>query len=160
MDLCFFFFSSRRRHTRCALVTGVQTCALPIFNLGLVALLFPQARVVWCRRDPRDIAISIYSENFALNSRFATDLDAIAHSIALQTRLMRHWQSVLPLPIHELRYESLVESPETEARRLIGFLGLDWEPACLEFHRSNRAVQPPSRWPDRNRKSNRRNTTH
>src|SRR3546814_14349377 len=59
---------------------------------------------------------------------------------------MRHWQSVLPLPIHELRYESLVESPETEARRLIGFLGLDWEPACLEFHRSNRAVQTPSRW--------------
>src|SRR3546814_17997897 len=59
---------------------------------------------------------------------------------------MRHWQSVLPLPIHELRYESLVESPETEARRLIGFLGLDWEPACLEFHRSNRAVQTPTRW--------------
>src|SRR3546814_10791682 len=59
---------------------------------------------------------------------------------------MRHWQSVLPLPIHELRYEALVESPEAEARRLIGFLGLDWEPACLEFHRSNRTVQTPSRW--------------
>src|SRR3546814_19331438 len=82
----------------------------------------------------------------SLNSRFATYLYAIAHSIALQTRLMRHWQSVLPLPIHELRYESLVESPETEARRLNGFLGLDWEPACLEFHRSNRPVQTPSRW--------------
>src|SRR3546814_13260238 len=120
---------------------------LNYFNLGLVALLFPQARVVWCRRDPRDIAISIYSESFALNSRFATDLDAIAHSIALQTRLMRHWQSVLPLPIHELRYESLVESPDTEARRFVGFLGLDWDTALLVFQRTPRAVHTPRRGP-------------
>lgn len=140
------YLQAASRHAAADVLRLVDKTPLNYFNLGLVALLFPQARVVWCRRDPRDIAISIYSENFALNSRFATDLDAIAHSIALQTRLMRHWQSVLPLPIHELRYEALVESPETEARRLIGFLGLDWEPACLEFHRSNRTVQTPSRW--------------
>src|SRR3546814_7391662 len=114
------YLQAASRHAAADVLRLVDKTPLNYFNLGLVALLFPQARVVWCRRDPRDIAISIYSESFALNSRFATDLDAIAHSIALQTRLMRHWQSVLPLPIHELRYESLVESPETEARRLIG----------------------------------------
>lgn len=119
---------------------------LNYYNLGLVALLFPHARVVWCRRDPRDIALSIYSENFSLDSRFATDLGDIGHAIAMQVRLMRHWQSVLPLPILALEYESLVESPESEARRLIDFAGLPWNPACLDFHRSKRGVQTPSRW--------------
>ena len=124
----------------------VDKSPLNYFNLGLAAMLFPRARVIWCRRDPRDIALSIYSENFALDARFATDLEAIAHSIALQTRLMRHWQSALPLPIHELQYEALVESPESQARALVAFLGLPWESGCLQFHRSNRAVQTPSRW--------------
>ena len=140
------YLQAASRHAPENVLRLVDKTPLNYFNLGLATMLFPRARVVWCRRDPRDIAISIYSENFALDARFATDLEAIGHSIALQTRLMRHWQSVLPLPIHELQYETLVESPETEARRLIGFLGLDWEPACLEFHRSNRAVQTPSRW--------------
>ncbi len=124
----------------------VDKSPLNYFNLGLIALLFPRARVIWCRRDPRDIALSIYSENFALDAQFATQLGDIAHSIALQTRLMRHWQSTLPLPIHELRYEALVESPEPQAKALIAFLGLPWEGACLEFHRSSRVVQTPSRW--------------
>ena len=140
------YLEAAARHAPGSVLRLVDKSPLNYFNLGLAALLFPRARVIWCRRDPRDIALSIYSENFALDAQFATGLDAIAHSIALQTRLMRHWQSVLPLPIHELRYESLVESPEPEARRLLAFLDLPWEPACLEFHRSNRAVQTPSRW--------------
>src|SRR5690606_23283490 len=140
------YLQAASRNAAADVLRLVDKSPLNYFNLGLAALLFPRARVVWCRRDPRDIAISIYSENFALDARFATGLEAIAHSISLQTRLMRHWQSVLPLPIHELRYEALVESPEAEARSLVDFLGLDWEPACLEFHRSKRTVQTPSRW--------------
>lgn len=140
------YLQAASRHAPGDALRLVDKTPLNYFNLGLAAMLFPRARIVWCRRDPRDIAISIYSENFALDAQFSTSLDAIAHSIALQTRLMRHWQSVLPLPIHELQYEALVESPETEARSLVDFLGLDWEPACLEFHRSNRTVQTPSRW--------------
>jgi cytochrome c-type biogenesis protein CcmH/NrfG len=140
------YLAAASRHAPANALRLVDKSPLNYFNLGLIALLFPRARVVWCRRDPRDIALSIYSENFSLDAPFATDLDAIAHSIALQTRLMRHWQSTLPLPIHELQYEALVESPEPQAKALIAFLGLPWESACLEFHRSNRAVQTPSRW--------------
>jgi tetratricopeptide (TPR) repeat protein len=140
------YLEAASRHAPATALRLVDKSPLNYFNLGLVALLFPRSRVIWCRRDPRDIALSIYSENFALDAPFATDLEAIAHSIALQTRLMRHWQSVLPLPIHELQYEALVESPEPQARGMIAFLGLPWESACLEFHRSNRAVQTPSRW--------------
>jgi hypothetical protein len=119
---------------------------LNFFHLGWIARMFPGARVVWCRRDPRDVAISIYGENFALNETLATDFAGLGHYISLQHRLMRHWQQVLPLPILEFQYEALVGSPEESTRALFEFVGLAWNPAFLEFHRSTRAVQTPSRW--------------
>ena len=124
----------------------VDKAPLNFFHLGLVARLFPRARVIWCRRDPRDIAVSVYAENFALDERLATDLGDIGHYINLQTRLMRHWQAQLPLPVMELVYEELALDPEPVARRLVAFAGLEWDPSCLEFHRSERGVQTPSRW--------------
>lgn len=114
--------------------------------LGLAALMFPRARVIWCRRDPRDIAVSIYGENFSLDEPFATSMHGIGRYIAGQERLMRHWQATLPLPILELHYEDLVRDIEPQARRLVDFLGLPWDPACLQFHQSAGFVQTPSRW--------------
>ena len=124
----------------------VDKAPLNFFLLDLVARLFPHAHVVWCRRDPRDIAISVYGENFALEERLSTDLADIGRYINLQTRLMRHWQAHSPLPVFELCYEQLAVEPEPVARRLLAFLGLDWNPGVLEFHRSGRGVQTPSRW--------------
>jgi Sulfotransferase family len=109
-------------------------------------MLFADARIVWCRRDPRDVALSIYSESFSPLSGYATDLDDIRFFIEGQERLMRHWQSVSPLPILEVRYEDVVTHTETQARSLIDFAGLPWDAACLEFHRSGRSVQTLSRW--------------
>lgn len=134
------------RHAPDDVVRLVDKAPLNFFHLGLVALMFPNARVIWCRRDPRDVAVSIYGENFSLEEKLATSLDGIGHYINLQNKLMRHWQSVLPLRILESDYESLVSSPETEARRIIDFAGLPWDPACLDFHLSERGVQTPSRW--------------
>ncbi|GAB3508343.1 tetratricopeptide repeat-containing sulfotransferase family protein [Pseudoxanthomonas daejeonensis] len=124
----------------------VDKAPLNFFHLGLIALLFPRARVIWCRRDPRDIAVSVYGENFSLDEKLATDLEDIGHYINTQVRLMRHWQASLSIPILELDYEQLATRPEEQARRLIEFAGLPWDPACLEFHRSERGVQTPSRW--------------
>ena len=115
-------------------------------HVGLIAMLFADARIVWCRRDPRDIALSIFSESFSPLSGYATDLDDIRFFIDEQERLMRHWQSVSPLPILEVRYEDMVTDTEAQARRLIDFAGLPWDPACLQFHRSGRSVQTLSRW--------------
>ena len=115
-------------------------------HLGLIALLFPSARVVWCRRDPFDVALSIYSENFSSSATYATDLSDIAFVIGQQERLMRHWQAVLPLPVMEMHYEDLVGSPEPNMRRLVEFAGLPWSDQCLDFHQSRRPVQTPSRW--------------
>lgn len=134
------------RHAPDTALCLVDKAPLNFLYLGLIAVMFPQARVIWCRRDPRDIAVSIYGENFALNERLCTRLDDIGHYIRLQEQLMRHWQSVLPLPILELNYESLVTAPELQARRVIDFAGLEWNPACLDYHSHGRSTQTPSRW--------------
>ena len=89
-----------------------------------IAMLFADARIVWCRRDPRDIALSIYSESFAPSATYATDLDDIAFAIAQQERLMRHWQAIAALPLLELQYETVVTDTEAQIRRLVDFAGL------------------------------------
>lgn len=140
------YLAAASRHAPADAERLVDKAPTNYYQLGLVARMFPKARVVWCRRDPRDIAVSTYGEDFSPSERSATRLDGIGHAINLQERLMRHWQAVLPLPILELRYEALVSAPEPEARRLLDFVGLPWDPACLAFHRSERGVQTPSRW--------------
>lgn len=133
------------RHAPTSAERLIDKAPLNFMYLGLVALMFPAARVIWCRRDPRDIAVSIYGENFAVEERLATSLEGIGHYINQQNRLMRHWQS-MNLPIMELNYESLVSDIEVQAMKLLSFVGLPWDPACLEFHKSERGVQTPSRW--------------
>jgi tetratricopeptide (TPR) repeat protein len=115
-------------------------------HVGLIAMLFADARVVWCRRDPRDIALSVYSESFAPSAAYATDLDDIRFVIAEQERLMRHWQMLAPLPILEFAYEAVVTDTEARIRDLVGFAGLPWDDRCLRFHDSGRTVQTLSRW--------------
>lgn len=125
---------------------AVDKLPLNFFHLGLIERLFPSARIVWCRRDRRDIALSIYSENFALDSQFATDIDDILWLHDLHIEIMQRWQNALELRVHEVEYESLVADPETHIRGLIDFIGLPWDDACLAFHQLERNVQTPSRW--------------
>ena len=124
----------------------VDKAPLNAFHLDHVAHLFPDARVIWCRRDARDVALSIFSENFTKAATFATSLESIAACINAQHRLMRHWQKVLGLPIFEVEYESLVEDFEPGVRRLLAFCGVEWSSACLDFHHRRRVVRTPSRW--------------
>lgn len=119
---------------------------LNFFQLGLACVLFPNARVVHCRRELRDNALSIWMENFKADQRYATDFDDLAYFSAEYRRLMAHWREHLPLPMLELSYEATVAGVETQARRLTVFLGVPWDARCLDFHRSERAVQTPSRW--------------
>lgn len=121
------------------------------FQLGFAALLFPQARVIHCRRDARDNALSIWMENFNPDQHYATDFGDLAHLRQGYERLMRHWRDSLPLRILEVDYEALVADVETEARRIVEFLDAPWDRRCLDFHESHRAVQTPSRWQVRQR---------
>ncbi len=119
---------------------------LNFFQLAFVALLFPNARVIHCRRDARDNALSIWMENFNVDQRYATDFHDLAFFIAQERRLMAHWHTALPLKILDVQYEDVVADLEGQARRLIAFLGAPWDDRCLHFHRQDRAVQTPSRW--------------
>lgn len=119
---------------------------LNFFHLAFATLLFPQARIVHCRRDARDNALSIWMENFNADQRYATDFEDLACFIAQERRLMAHWQSVLSLSILAIQYEEVVADLEGQARRLIDFLGAPWDDRCLAFHHNARAVQTPSRW--------------
>ncbi|HET9050014.1 MAG TPA: sulfotransferase [Chiayiivirga sp.] len=140
------YLTGASRHAPGTAVRLVDKAPMNFYALGLISLMFPLARIVWCQRDPRDVAISIYAENFSLGERFSTDLAAIGECIVLQQRLMRHWQKVLPNPILELDYQQLVTDPETQSRRLLEFAGLPWHDDCLAFHAGQRGVQTPSRW--------------
>jgi tetratricopeptide (TPR) repeat protein len=117
-----------------------------IFMLGRIAALFPGARVVFCRRDPRDTCLSCYFSLFAAGNLFSYDLIDCAHRCLETDRLMAHWQKVLPLPTLTIDYEKLVGHLESEARRLVDFLELDWDPACLDFHQTERTVVTASSW--------------
>lgn len=119
---------------------------LNFFQLALAAVLFPNARVIHCTRDARDYALSVWMENFNVEQRWSTGFDDLAFFTGQYRRLMGHWQEALPLRILEMRYEDTVADVEGQARRLIAFLGVPWDRRCLDFHRSERAVQTPSRW--------------
>jgi tetratricopeptide (TPR) repeat protein len=117
-----------------------------IFKLGIIATLFPGARVIFCNRDARDTCLSNYFQLFTDGNLFSYDLTDCGLRARATARLAAHWQRVLPLRMIEIGYERLVEDLEGESRRLIDFLGLDWEPACLDFHRTERLVATASTW--------------
>jgi hypothetical protein len=111
--------------------------------LGWLAVVFPKARFIHCRRDVRDVALSCWMTNFS-HIRWANDLEHIAGRVQDYRRVMDHWRAVLPVPILEMDYEQLVADQEGESRKLVDWLGLNWDPACLEFYRSERLVKTAS----------------
>jgi tetratricopeptide (TPR) repeat protein len=115
-------------------------------HVGLIALLFPRAAIIHCRRHPLDNCLSCYFTRFADQISFANDLGTLGRYYLDYERLMRHWNSVLPGRILDYPYESIVAETEPSVRRLLGHCGLEWNDACLEFHRTERSVRTPSRW--------------
>jgi tetratricopeptide (TPR) repeat protein len=112
--------------------------------LGLAQLLYPRAKIVHCRRSPLDTCVSCYLTPLRGHA-YADDLRSLGAYYRLYADLMEHWRKVLPASMLELDYEELIADPEHSARRLIAFIGLDWDPACLEFQSSERAVLTISR---------------
>ena len=116
------------------------------FYLGLIALMFPRARIIHCRRDPMDVCLSIYFRRFAYGHGYAYDLTDIAVHYRQYQRLMQHWHEVLPLEICDVQYEELVANQASESRRLIDYCGLPWDDRCLEYYENDRPVQSMSNW--------------
>jgi hypothetical protein len=111
--------------------------------LGLLSVLFPSATFIHCRRDLRDIAVSCWMTDFS-SIHWANDFGHIASRFHQYRRITDYWRAVLSAPVLEVDYEETVSDLEAVARRLIAGCGLDWEPACLEFHRTERPVRTAS----------------
>jgi tetratricopeptide (TPR) repeat protein len=113
-------------------------------HLGFIARLLPKARVIHCRRDPRDVAVSCYFIKFHRPISFAQSLHDFGSYWREYLRLMDHWRQALPLPILDLDYETVVARPDEEIRRIIEFAGLPWDDRCLRFHDSRSIVRTAS----------------
>jgi len=114
--------------------------------LGHIAILFPCARIIYCKRDPRDICLSSFFQQFGDPTPWSYDLESCAVKVRETDRMMKFWLDTVPLRILEIQYEALIADLEGQSRRLIGFLGLDWDPACLAFHKTDRQVLSASQW--------------
>ncbi len=114
-------------------------------NVGLIGLLFPKAHVIHCRRDPMDTCVSCFLQNFR-GLEFTCDLAALGSYYRDYDRLMRYWREVAPVPILDVQYEDLVADPEAGSRRIIEFIGLDWDDRCLSFHQSKGQIRTASVW--------------
>jgi tetratricopeptide (TPR) repeat protein len=111
--------------------------------LGLLASLFPRAKLIHCRRDLRDVAVSCWMTHFR-DIRWASDQQHIASRFHEYQRLMEHWRKILPVPLLEVDYEETVADLEGVARKLVAWCGLAWEPSCLEFQQTKRPVRTAS----------------
>jgi hypothetical protein len=112
--------------------------------LGLISLMFPNAKIIHLKRDPMAICFSCYKKRFVHGHEYSFDLQDLGNYYLGYQDLMNHWYSVLPGRIYTVEYEKLTSDFETETRRLIDHCGLEWDDACLQFHKSKRAVRTAS----------------
>jgi tetratricopeptide (TPR) repeat protein len=109
-------------------------------HLGLIALLFPEARVIHCVRESRDTCLSIYFQPLFENVTFASDLRHCGLYYRQYERLMAHWREVLDLPILDVRYEELIANQDAVSRQIVAFAGLEWDERCIRFYKTKRTV--------------------
>ncbi len=113
-------------------------------HLGLIALLFPEARIIHCMRDPLDTCLSCYFQNFGPGLSFSYDLAHLGAYYREYQRLMAHWREVLNLSLLEVHYEDLVANQEQVSRNLLAFCNLEWDDRCLRFHEAPRLAATAS----------------
>jgi hypothetical protein len=109
--------------------------------VGIIAAIMPEARFIHCRRDPVETCFSIHSSFFASGgNRYSHDLQDLADYYRQYRSLMAHWHQVLPGRILDVELADVVADQEGETRRLLDFLGMDFDPSCLAFHANGNQV--------------------
>lgn len=115
--------------------------------LGLIHGVFPRARIIYVQRDPVDTCLSCYFEQLSTGLNFTMDLADLAHYYREHRRLIGHWRKALPPgTLLDVPYEALISDPEQWSRRIMDFIGLEWDARCLEFERTERSVLTASFW--------------
>jgi len=115
--------------------------------LGIVHCVFPYARVLYLRRDPIDTCLSCFFQPFPPALNFTKNLSDLVHYYREHRRLVEHWRTALPPgTLLEVPYEQLVADQEGWTRRIVDFIGLEWDSRCLDFHGTERGVFTASSW--------------
>lgn len=114
-------------------------------HVGLIHLVLPEAKIIHAVRNPLDTCISCFSKLFTVGLTYTYDLGELGRYYKRYERLMAHWRRVLPgQRLLEVRYEDMIGDFEAQARRIIDYCGLPWDPRCLAFHKTNRPVRTAS----------------
>ena len=113
-------------------------------HVGLIRKLLPLAKIIDARRNPLDCGLSIFRQHFGLGANFSYDLSHIGAYYNGYLSLMDHWDAKLSGSIIRVQYEDMVRDTETEIRKLLAALGLEFEQACLHFYKNKRAVRTAS----------------
>ena len=133
--------------------TGRPDAARPFFidkmpnnfrHIGLIHLILPNAKLIDARREPMACCFSNFKQLFASGQEFTYSLEDIGHYYRIYVELMRHWDVALPGKVLRMQHEEVVQDLEGSVRRLLQFCGLEFEPACLEFWRTERSVRTAS----------------
>jgi len=132
---------------------GATPCGVPFFidkmpnnfrHLGLIRLMLPRAKVIDARREPIACCFSNLKQLFAKGQEFTYSIDDIARYYRTYLELMRHWDDVLPGWILRIHHEDVVDDLDGSVRRILDFCGLEFEPQCVEFHKTVRSVRTAS----------------
>jgi len=119
---------------------------LNFLNLGMIFMALPNARIIHAVRDPMDCCFSNYCHLYSDQICFSYKQETLGSYYKNYNKLMQHWKNVLPDKfIFEVKYEDLIIDTEKEIRKMNDFIGLDWEPKCIEFYKNNRNVITPSK---------------
>lgn len=115
--------------------------------IGLIYLALPNARIIHMRRNPMDICVSCFSKLFTGdNLPFTYNLSELGRYYKAYDSLMAHWREVLPPgAMLELQYEHVVADIEVQTRKILAYCGLEWDPRCLDFHKTERLVHTASK---------------
>jgi hypothetical protein len=138
------YLARARLHRRTAAPRFIDKMPNNFPNVGLIALMLPNARIIDARRHPLDACLSCYRQLFAKGQNFTYDLTEIGEYYLQYQRMMDHWDLVLPGRVLTVQYEDVVSDFEREVRRLLDFCGLPWVEDCLRFYDSERPVRTPS----------------
>lgn len=125
----------------------VDKAPLNFDHLGVIHSVFPNARIIYMRRDPIDTCLSCYFQQFSTALNFTMDLSDLTHYYKEHHRIMAHWRAVLPTgTILDVPYAELVADPAGWTRRMLNFVGLEWDERCLDFYKTQRRVATASSW--------------
>ena len=115
-------------------------------NIGFISTILPQAKIINIKREPLDSCLSCYFQYFAQVMPFSRNLTYAGQYYRDYLRIMEHWEEVLPGKVLTINYSDMVDDHEGTTRKMLDFIGLDWDESCHKFQKVERSVKTASSW--------------